>query len=301
MSSQLAVRRLTLLVAGAMLLVAASPTNTSHARTLRAAFGDLEATVRAIGRVPTGSTRGPVVLTLEVPDLPFERLTQRRVGPTGRPETSASAGAASSTVAADPTGSADRTARLAVEVIRRFQPLEEFYLWVAIDENTSTDRLTCARPEILGAQGAGRTTLIQVLCPRITISDQQGGSLFSRWVVDTTGVPTGPTPVEFTQGDTRLSAAAIARLRVLLALLTKYKELSLLVAGFAELGEGDPELVGGQRAAAVRDFLLGNGVARSRVTTVSYGAEKPLERDDAGQAWAHNRRAHLTILTGAVN
>lgn len=300
MRSSHATPRLALLTTTAALLVAASPTATGRVASLHAAFGDLEVPVTAIGRVPTGPTRGPVVLTLTVPELPLDHLTRRREPITHSGTAGAAAGIAVATTTPDAAATPDRVARLAVEVVRRFQPLDRFGMWLAIDENTITDELGCARPQIFGAQGAGRV-VVQVHCTAITVTNPRSGSLFRRWATDTAGVPPAPARLEFTPGGTTLSSAAIEELRRLLALLAKHQDLSVLIAGFAEAGEGDPELVSARRAALIRDYLVTNGAARSRVTAVSYGSEKPLEGDDVNQAWSHNRRAHLTIVTGAVN
>lgn len=283
---------------GAALLVAAAPGSGAPRGALFAAFGDLEVPVIAVGHVPTGPTRGPVVITLALAELPLDHLAGPIDPPTSRGGASASAGSASSVVAPDAAGTASRTARTAVEVVRRFRPLDRFDMWLALDEQTITDRLSCLRPKILGAQGVGRTVL-QVHCASLTITDRPGGAVFPHWVTDTAGVPPAPAGLEFTPGGTILSAAAIERLRLLLALLAKHQDLSLFIAGFAEVGDGAPVTIGAQRAAAVRDYFVNNGIARNRLTTASYGAEKPLGPDDTDQAWSHNRRAQLTILSGA--
>jgi peptidoglycan-associated lipoprotein len=57
--------------------------------------------------------------------------------------------------------------------------------------------------------------------------------------------------------------------------------------------------LGARRAEAVRDFLIGHGVTGARITTISYGKERPLDpgRDEA--AWAKNRNAQTVITEGA--
>ncbi len=53
--------------------------------------------------------------------------------------------------------------------------------------------------------------------------------------------------------------------------------------------------LGEQRARAVRDYLVNLGVAGDRLTTVSYGKEKPLDPASNEAAWAKNRRAHFMV------
>lgn len=53
--------------------------------------------------------------------------------------------------------------------------------------------------------------------------------------------------------------------------------------------------LGDRRAVSAQNFLMKLGVAETRVTTVSYGEERPLDMDDTEEAWAKNRRAHFII------
>ena len=54
--------------------------------------------------------------------------------------------------------------------------------------------------------------------------------------------------------------------------------------------------LGDQRAVAVKNFLMDLGISGSRITTISYGEEKPLDAGHYEAAWAKNRRAHFVIL-----
>jgi peptidoglycan-associated lipoprotein len=46
-----------------------------------------------------------------------------------------------------------------------------------------------------------------------------------------------------------------------------------------------------------QEFLVALGVSASRIKTVSYGEERPLDRSNTEQAWAKNRRAHFVITS----
>ena len=54
--------------------------------------------------------------------------------------------------------------------------------------------------------------------------------------------------------------------------------------------------LGDQRAAAVKSFLMDLGISGARITTISYGEEKPLDMGHYEEAWARNRRVHFVIL-----
>jgi len=53
--------------------------------------------------------------------------------------------------------------------------------------------------------------------------------------------------------------------------------------------------LGELRAQSVREHLVSLGVSAERLTTVSYGKEKPLEQAMSDAAFAKNRRAHFVV------
>ena len=53
--------------------------------------------------------------------------------------------------------------------------------------------------------------------------------------------------------------------------------------------------LGDRRANSAKEFLLNLGIAESRLTTISYGEEKPVAMGHNEAAWAKNRRAQFAI------
>jgi peptidoglycan-associated lipoprotein len=53
--------------------------------------------------------------------------------------------------------------------------------------------------------------------------------------------------------------------------------------------------LGEQRARAARDYLVSLGIAAERLSTVSYGKERPLDTGTTEDAFARNRRAHFVV------
>lgn len=82
--------------------------------------------------------------------------------------------------------------------------------------------------------------------------------------------------------------------------LNQYKQYAIVVEGHAdERGTREYNLaLGARRAAATRDFLVGRGVAGTRLKTISYGKERPVAVCDDISCWSQNRRA-VTTLSGA--
>src|SRR5690606_2766020 len=53
--------------------------------------------------------------------------------------------------------------------------------------------------------------------------------------------------------------------------------------------------LGERRAKAVRDYLIALGVAAKRITTVSYGNERPVAEGHDESSWGKNRRANFVV------
>jgi peptidoglycan-associated lipoprotein len=54
--------------------------------------------------------------------------------------------------------------------------------------------------------------------------------------------------------------------------------------------------LGAKRAKSVKDYLVGQGIAAERISTISYGKELPLCHEENDTCWARNRRVHAVIL-----
>jgi peptidoglycan-associated lipoprotein len=54
--------------------------------------------------------------------------------------------------------------------------------------------------------------------------------------------------------------------------------------------------LGDRRANSAKNYLAARGVAASRITTISYGKERPIALGSDEQSWAQNRRAVTIVL-----
>ncbi len=79
--------------------------------------------------------------------------------------------------------------------------------------------------------------------------------------------------------------------------LTANPDISVVIEGHCdERGSNDYNMaLGDRRAGSVKTFLVDLGIASQRLTTISYGEEKPLDPGHDEEAWAKNRRAHFVI------
>ncbi len=79
--------------------------------------------------------------------------------------------------------------------------------------------------------------------------------------------------------------------------LGRYPQVTVQVAGNCD-DRGTEEFnlaLGQRRANAARDFLVAHGVSASRITTISYGKDRPTALGDDEQAWAQNRNAITSV------
>lgn len=53
--------------------------------------------------------------------------------------------------------------------------------------------------------------------------------------------------------------------------------------------------LGQRRAASAMKYLVDLGVAKNRLSTISYGKERPLDPGHNEEAWAKNRRDHFSV------
>src|SRR5512146_2645835 len=79
------------------------------------------------------------------------------------------------------------------------------------------------------------------------------------------------------------------------AWLTQHPNVKLTIEGHCdERGSTEYNLaLGDNRANAVKNALVADGVAADRVRTISYGKEKPFCTESNEQCWQQNRRGHF--------
>ena len=53
--------------------------------------------------------------------------------------------------------------------------------------------------------------------------------------------------------------------------------------------------LGDRRADSAKAFLVDLGISASRLTTISYGEERPLCMEQTEECWAKNRRGHFVV------
>jgi peptidoglycan-associated lipoprotein len=82
------------------------------------------------------------------------------------------------------------------------------------------------------------------------------------------------------------------------ALMKKYPGMKFQIEGHCdERGTGEYNLaLGERRANSAKKYLISLGIEPGRISTISYGEERPFDQGHDEDAWTKNRRAHFVIL-----
>jgi peptidoglycan-associated lipoprotein len=128
----------------------------------------------------------------------------------------------------------------------------------------------------------------------------------------TTTAPSGPSITPGSQEDlvanvgdrvfyefnsSSLTDAAQATLDKQVAFLQRYPNDKFQIAGNCD-DRGTEEYniaLGNRRAHAAKEYLVAKGVSASRLTTISYGKDRPTALGDNEEAWAQNRNAISSV------
>ena len=136
------------------------------------------------------------------------------------------------------------------------------------------------------------TTLILSACSTAKKSNLDGDVYTGKETVKylASGVP---DRVFFATNKSSLTTASRATLRKQAKFLRKNKKLNVTIEGHAdERGTREYNLaLGERRANAARDYLMTYGISGKRISTISYGKEKPVNPASTTLAWSQNRRA----------
>lgn len=103
--------------------------------------------------------------------------------------------------------------------------------------------------------------------------------------------------VFYALNESTLSSDAKGTLDRQSAWLGKYPSVSVQIAGNCD-DRGTEEYniaLGQRRANAARDYLVARGVSSSRITTISYGKDRPTALGDNEEAYQQNRNAITSV------
>ncbi|HWT87586.1 MAG TPA: peptidoglycan-associated lipoprotein Pal [Candidatus Angelobacter sp.] len=180
--------------------------------------------------------------------------------------------------------------------------------------STNATQLTIA-PEVGAVAPEGSTKVTPADSATYTITASGPGGSADASVSVTVAAP-APTPVEQPKGPSMeelflkevrdayfdldkadLRPDARAALSKTADFLKNYPTIKVNIEGHCdERGSTEYNLaLGDRRAAAVKQFLVSQGVGADRMSTVSFGKEKPFCMESVEACWQQNRRGHFVM------
>jgi peptidoglycan-associated lipoprotein len=95
-----------------------------------------------------------------------------------------------------------------------------------------------------------------------------------------------------------IKPSEVSKVRAVVDYLKGQSSVSVLIEGHCD-ERGTPEYnraLGERRADSIRESLINQGVSASRVHTISYGEDKPVDPGHNEAAWGKNRRGEFVVL-----
>lgn len=104
--------------------------------------------------------------------------------------------------------------------------------------------------------------------------------------------------VFFEKNKYRLTEQAVRELEWKADWLMAHPEVAVMIEGYCdEGGSAEANLaLGARRAGEVESFFLRRGIARERLSVISYGKARPITTGDTEEARAKNRRVRTQIV-----
>jgi len=108
----------------------------------------------------------------------------------------------------------------------------------------------------------------------------------------------GKNVIYFDTDRYNIDSVSAAALQTQAQYLMRYPNINVRVEGNTdERGTREYNLaLGERRANAAKNYLVSLGVAASRITTISYGKERPVALGSNESAWAQNRRDVTVVV-----
>lgn len=111
------------------------------------------------------------------------------------------------------------------------------------------------------------------------------------------GKALGLQTVNFPYDSFVLDKESISRIKQNAGILKDKKTLKIQVEGHCDQRGGIQYnlALGEKRANSVRKYLIDHGIAKDRITTISFGKERPADPGTSEESYAKNRRANFVI------
>ncbi len=101
----------------------------------------------------------------------------------------------------------------------------------------------------------------------------------------------------FATGKATLLPKSYPKLKDMVAILNENTSFKLQIDGHTDIVGDDAanQTLSEQRAAAVKDYLVSQGIAENRISSAGYGETKPVADNNTAAGKARNRRVEMTV------
>lgn len=102
----------------------------------------------------------------------------------------------------------------------------------------------------------------------------------------------------FQVGKAKISPDSFEELDIIMNMMRENKSMVIQLEGHTDY-QGDPKdnlKLSQERVDAVKDYLIGKKIHKSRIKTKAFGGTQPLSRDNTPEAHRLNRRVELRVL-----
>jgi cytochrome c oxidase subunit 2 len=108
--------------------------------------------------------------------------------------------------------------------------------------------------------------------------------------------------VFYASGSAELEDDSKYELDNLISLLKDYMDVSVEISGHTDnTGNADAnQILSSARANSVRDYLVANGIDASRINSVGYGGNSPVDSNDTDEGRKKNRRVEMRITSLSI-
>jgi peptidoglycan-associated lipoprotein len=154
---------------------------------------------------------------------------------------------------------------------------------------------SCAKKTNTIAKGSGDMAALSVMeptakeCPPAVVKEKEEPAPGAEQFVNEN--------IYFNYDSAELSAGAQEILKRKAGWLRENSKKFVTIEGHCdERGTNEYNLaLGDRRAQSAKTFLVDTGISADRISTISYGEERPLDSASNEGAWSKNRRAHFLI------
>ncbi len=165
-------------------------------------------------------------------------------------------------------------------------------------KNSSAPLAVPVKPAAIPPKAAALPESPSSLVPQASSPPAAATGKFSGFVTTERGKFIATEPILFNSGASTLREASIPKLDRIARLLKEHPDVDLEIIGHTDNLGNEPvnQKVSSERAAAVMDYLVSQGIDRSRLKSKGMGSLDPISSNDTQLGRQANRRIEFLVI-----